>query len=192
MCRTLSIGLGSHGLPAHLPPSWARFIPCDGASPRSPGRVSGRCKASLSRGPIVEQGLAASLLGAGQRHPSGLSSRRRTPCTNPQPGSELPGLCLIWVFSPRPPPNQMALCGLKRQAWGAGGAQRRAVATAGSRAPAAVPLPLARPTHPSGCGENQAPRPRPARVAALHRGGGRVEHSPPCPSQAASLPLVFI
>ena len=97
----------------------------------------------------------------------------------------------LGLFSP-PPPNQMALCGLKRQAWGAGGAQRRAVATAGSRAPAAVPLPLARPTHPSGCGENQAPRPRPARVAALRRGGGRVEHSPPCPSQAASLPLVFI
>lgn len=118
-----------------LPLSWGRVTLCTGASHRSPRRACWGCRPSLNEGPVVQQGLAASLLRASQRHPSGLSSRRLTPSTNPQPGSKPPGLCLIWVFSPPPAPGQTALCGLKRQAWGVGGA----FATAGSRAPPAVP-----------------------------------------------------
>lgn len=46
-----------------------------------------------------------------------MSSRRLTPCTNPQPGSEPPGLRLIWVFSP----PRRHFVALKGQAWGVKG-----------------------------------------------------------------------
>ena len=99
----------THTCPQALIQSWAANPPpsvlgetyswCWGKSQVRGEGVLG-LQAQLSEGPTGEQCLAASLLGAGQRHPSGLSSRRLAPCTNPQPGLEPPGLRLIWVFSP--------------------------------------------------------------------------------------------
>ena len=54
-----------------------------------------------------------------------------TPCTNPQPGSELPGPCLIWVLSP--PRRHFAALKGRPGLWGG------AVATAGFRVPPAAP-----------------------------------------------------
>lgn len=61
-----------------LPPSQLRFTPCEGAGRRPLGRGCWGCGPSLNEGPVVgpREGLAASPLGAGQRDPSGLSSRR--------------------------------------------------------------------------------------------------------------------
>lgn len=88
-----------------------------------------------------------------------------TPCTNPQPGSELPGLCLIWVLSP-PRQRFVALKGRPGGQWGA-------VALLAAEPLQLHPPPLAWPAYPSSCGENQAPITRPARQPASHRGGDR-------------------
>lgn len=74
-----------------------------------------------------------------------------TLCTSPQPGSELPGLRLIWILSP-PRQHSAALKGRP-------GGQRGAVALLAPE-PLQLYLPPAPawPAHLSSCGENQAPQ----------------------------------
>lgn len=140
-----------------------------------------------------EQGLAASAGGWPEgpvwfEFPAPLA-----PCINPQPRSELPGPCLIWVLSP-PRQHFVALKGRP-------GGLRGAVASAGSTASPAMPPPLVWPVHPSSCGENQSPKARPARAAGegegcpppvgVAAGVGPGTGSPCPPRQPASLWFSF-
>lgn len=89
-----------------------------------------------------------------------------TPYTNPQPGSELPGPCLIWVLSP-PRQHFAALKGRPGLGVGGGGGWGGSchcwLQSPSSCTP--PPPPLAWPAQPSSYGENLVPKARPARMA---------------------------
>lgn len=86
-----------------------------------------------------------------------------TPCTSPQPGSELPGLRLIWVLSP-PRQHSAALKGRP-------GGQRGAVALPAPE-PLQLHLPLGQPISPA-VEKTRPPKTRPARQPAPGGGGDR-------------------
>lgn len=85
-------------------------------------------------------------------------------CTNPQPGSELPGPCLIWVLAP---PRRHCVA-LKGRPGGSG--ERGQLPLLAPKPLQLRPAPLAWPAQPSSCGENQAPRARSARMGCPSQG----------------------
>lgn len=131
-----------------------------------PGQVTGLAPAKAPWWDL-EQGLAACVLGARPEGPVWFEfPAPLTPCTNPQPGSELPGPRLIWVLSP---PRQYFLA-LKGRPGGVEGA----VATAGSRAPPAVPrCPWLVQPIPPAVEKTRPPKPDQPGRPAPWRGGGR-------------------
>ena len=110
-----------------------------------------------------------------------------TPCTNPQPGSELPGPCLIWVLSP--PRRHFAALKGRPGLWGGGSCH------CWLQSPSScAPRPWLGQPNPPAMERTRSPKPDQPGLPAPHRGGGRggLLEQAPVPSQAASLPLVFI